>query len=73
MEIAMSKASPGSFTAHLTDFVLSARALCGSARRRGTRSDRSHASRFNEFMLKDIGLTRADLLSAAHGKVYRRD
>ena len=69
----MSKASPGSFTAHLSDFVLEARALCGFARRQGRGGVRSHTGRFNDFMLKDIGLTRADLMSAAHGKVYRRD
>lgn len=69
----MSKASLGGFTAHLSDFVLSARALCGFARRSGTGSVRSRTGRFNDFMLKDIGLTRADLISAAHGKVYRRD
>jgi uncharacterized protein YjiS (DUF1127 family) len=68
----MSKASPGGLTAHLTDFFLSAKDLCAFARRRNAPGDRRIA-RFNDFMLRDIGLTRADLLSAAHGKVQRRD
>jgi uncharacterized protein YjiS (DUF1127 family) len=34
---------------------------------------RQHVGRFNDFMLKDIGLTRADLLSASLGKGKRRD
>ncbi|WP_162918841.1 DUF1127 domain-containing protein [Taklimakanibacter deserti] len=69
----MSKASPGSLTAHLSDFVLNAKALWAFARHRKARCDTSRLGRFNDFMLKDIGLTRADILSAAHGKVYRRD
>lgn len=69
----MSKASPGSLTAHLTDFVLNAKALCAFARRPKGPRVTSEPGRFNDFMLKDIGLTRADILSAAHGKVYRRD
>lgn len=69
----MSKASPGSLTAHLTDFVSGAKALCAFARRRKGPRVTSVPGRFNDFMLKDIGLTRADILSAAHGKVYRRD
>lgn len=69
----MSKASPGGLTAHLSDFVLSAKALCAFARRRKARHNISQLGRFNDFMLKDIGLTRADILSAAHGKVYPRD
>jgi hypothetical protein len=73
MEIAMSKASPGGLTAHLSDFVLCTRVLCAFARRLGAGRDRRRPGRFNDFMLKDIGLTRADLLSAAHGKVFRRD
>lgn len=69
----MSKASPGSLTAHLSDFVLNAKALCAFARRRKVPRGTSRLGRFNDFMLKDIGLTRADILSAAHGKVYPRD
>jgi uncharacterized protein YjiS (DUF1127 family) len=47
--------------------------LWAFARRRKAGCDTSRLGRFNDFMLKDIGLTRADILSAAHGKVYRRD
>ena len=68
----MSKASPGSLTAHLTDFFLSPKVLGALARRFGV-GDRRKFDRFNDFMLRDMGLTRADLLSAAHGKVQRRD
>lgn len=69
----MSKASPGSLTAHLTDFFLSPKVLGALARRFGAGRGRRKVDRFNDFMLRDIGLTRADLLSSAHGKVQRRD
>jgi uncharacterized protein YjiS (DUF1127 family) len=69
----MSKASSGSSRAHRFDFVLSAKVLrafaCVLSARRGVRD----LSRLDDFMLRDIGLTRTDILSAAHGKVGRRD
>ena len=69
----MSKASTGSSAAHPSGFALTAnmlRALTGRLRNRaGARA----MARLDDFMLKDIGLTRADILSAAHGKVHRRD
>ena len=70
----MSKASTGSLTAHLNDFALGTKALRKFlARRVSARRGVRDLSRLDDFMLKDIGLTRTDILSAAHGKVRRRD
>ncbi|MGE0240221.1 MAG: DUF1127 domain-containing protein [Parvibaculaceae bacterium] len=70
----MSKASPGSLAAHLNDFVFTAKDLRKLlARRLAARRGARDLSRLDEFMLKDIGLTRADIFSAVHGKVHRRD
>lgn len=65
----MSKASLGSSPAHMFEFALITKVLRGFARRRGVREMKL----LDDFMLKDIGLTRADIFSAAHGKVERRD
>jgi uncharacterized protein YjiS (DUF1127 family) len=73
MEIAMSKASPGSWSAHRFDFVFSANVLRAFARVLRARRAIRDLSRLDDFMLKDIGLTRTDIISAAHGKVGRRD
>lgn len=69
----MSKASTGSSTAHLFDFALSVKVLRAFARRFGGGPRAADARVLNDFMLKDIGLTRADILSAAHGRIARRD
>lgn len=69
----MSKASTGSSTAHLNDFALAAKVLRSFAQRLSSGRRARDLGRFNDFMLKDIGLTRADIFSAAHGKVDRRD
>jgi uncharacterized protein YjiS (DUF1127 family) len=73
MEIAMSKASSGSSAAHLSGFALTANMLRALGRHLRARRESRQAARFNDFMLRDIGLTRIDILSAAHGKVLRRD
>ena len=65
----MSKASTGSLTAHLSDFFLIAKGL---ARRFGGRRNTVTAVRLNDFMLKDIGLSRADIFSLTH-KVLPHD
>ena len=69
----MSKASAGSSMAHQFDFALGVKVLRGFARRLATGRRSPELGRFNEYMLQDIGLTRADIFSAAHGKVDRRD
>ena len=69
----MSKASPGSWSAHRFDFVLSANVLRAFARVLRVRRAIGDLNRLDDFMLKDIGLTRTDIISAAHGKVARRD
>lgn len=69
----MSKASSGSSTAHRFDFTLAAKVLRAFARHLSTGRRGHDLGRFDDFMLKDIGLTRADIFSAAHGKVERRD
>jgi uncharacterized protein YjiS (DUF1127 family) len=73
MEIAMSKASTGSSAAHLSGFALTANMLRALTRRLRNRNGARAMGRLDDFMLKDIGLTRADILSAAHGEVCRRD
>ena len=69
----MSKASTGSSAAHLSGFALTANMLRALGQHLRARRNARHVDRFNDFMLRDIGLTRADILSAAHGKVQRRD
>ena len=69
----MSKASTGSLAAHLNDIVLSSRVWRGLARHLRARRGAGALSRLDDCMLKDIGLTRADIFSAVHGKVHRRD
>jgi uncharacterized protein YjiS (DUF1127 family) len=56
----------------MSGFALAANMLCALGRRMRARRNARHVARFNDFMLKDIGLTRADIW-AAHGKVLRRD
>jgi uncharacterized protein YjiS (DUF1127 family) len=74
MEIAMSKASTGSLAAHLNDFVLNAKALRGfMARHKRARQGARAMTRLDDYMLKDIGLTRADVFSVAHGVGQRHD
>jgi uncharacterized protein YjiS (DUF1127 family) len=72
MENAMSKASAGSSTAHLFGFAFVANMLCTFGRHMRARRKSRHVVRFNDFMLKDIGLTRADVW-AAHGDRLRRE
>ncbi len=69
----MSKASTGSSAAHLSGFALSASMLRALGQRLRARRNARHLARFNDFMLRDIGLTRADIILAAHGEVLRRD
>jgi uncharacterized protein YjiS (DUF1127 family) len=57
----------------MSGFALTANMLRALGRHLRARRDARHVGRFNDFMLRDIGLTRADILSAAHGKVLRRD
>jgi hypothetical protein len=73
MEIAMSKASTGSSAAHPSGFALAANMLRALGRHLRAGPSARHVIRFNDYMLRDIGLTRADILSAAHGEVLRRD
>jgi uncharacterized protein YjiS (DUF1127 family) len=60
----MSKASAGSSTARRSGFALANKVLRAFARRRGT----PDLVGLDDYMLKDIGLTRADVLALA----YRR-
>jgi uncharacterized protein YjiS (DUF1127 family) len=69
----MSKASTGSSAAHMSGFALTANMLRALGRHLRARRNARHVARFNDFMLRDIGLTRADILSATHGEVLRRD
>lgn len=69
----MSKASAGSLTAHRSDFGLSAKVLRAFVRALRVRRGVRDLSRLDDFMLKDIGLTRTDIISAAHGKLLRHD
>jgi uncharacterized protein YjiS (DUF1127 family) len=73
MEITMSNASVGSSAAHLSGFALAANILRTLGRHLRASRNVRHVTRFNDYMLRDIGLTRADMLSAVHGKVRRRD
>jgi uncharacterized protein YjiS (DUF1127 family) len=73
MEIAMSKASTGSSAARPSGFALAANMLRTLSRHLRAGRNARHVTRFNDYMLRDIGLTRADIISAAHGKVLRRD
>ena len=68
----MNKASFGSSAAHMSGFALAANMLCALGRRMRARRNARQVARFNDFMLKDIGLTRADIW-AARGKVLHRD
>lgn len=68
----MSKASSGSSAAQQSGFSLGANILRALGRHLRGRRNAQHVSRFNDFMLRDIGLTRADVW-AAHGKVRRHD
>ena len=68
----MSKASTGSSAAQMSGFSLTANMLRALGRHLRARRDARHVTRFNDFMLKDIGLSRTDLLSVGHGKVRRR-
>ncbi len=69
----MSKASPGSPAAHLSGFALTANMLRALGQHLRLRRNARDVARFNDFMLRDIGLTRADVISMTHGKVLRRD
>jgi uncharacterized protein YjiS (DUF1127 family) len=68
----MSKASTRSSAAHMSGFVLTANMLRALGRHLRARRNARHVVRFNDFMLRDIGLTRADLWTA-HGEALRRD
>jgi uncharacterized protein YjiS (DUF1127 family) len=57
----------------MSGFSLTANILRALGRHLRARRDASHVARFNDFMLKDIGLTRTDLLSANHGRFRRND
>jgi uncharacterized protein YjiS (DUF1127 family) len=56
----------------MSGFVLTANMLRALGRHLRARRNARHVVRFNDFMLRDIGLTRADLWTA-HGDVLRRD
>jgi uncharacterized protein YjiS (DUF1127 family) len=73
MEIAMSKASTGSSAAHLIGFALSANMLRALGEHLRARRNARQLVRFNDFMLRDIGLTRADVMSMTRGERLRRD
>lgn len=73
----MSKASSGSGAAHgsfaagkvrssFTTTVLSALKI-----RLGRTQGAGHPARLNDFMLRDIGISRADILAASHGRGKR--
>jgi uncharacterized protein YjiS (DUF1127 family) len=57
----------------MSGFALTANMLRALGQQLRVRREARHLARFNDFMLKDIGLTRADILSAAYGEVLRRD
>ena len=69
----MSKASTGSSAAHLTGFTLSANMLRALGDHFRARRNARQLVRFNDFMLRDIGLTRADVMSMTRGERLRRD
>jgi uncharacterized protein YjiS (DUF1127 family) len=72
MENAMSKASSGSGAARASSAAGMAAAVLGALKmrlRRNRDARRFHA--LNDFMLKDMGLSRADMFHAGHGKIKR--
>ncbi|MGE0007671.1 MAG: DUF1127 domain-containing protein [Parvibaculaceae bacterium] len=69
----MSKASTGSSAAHLDGFVMGSKVLRALARRIRARQGARALARLDDHMLKDIGLSRADIFPAAHGLVRRHD
>jgi uncharacterized protein YjiS (DUF1127 family) len=73
MEIAMSKASTGSSAAQLSGFALSANMLRALGQHLRARRSARQLVRFNDYMLRDLGLSRADIISVAPGEKLRRD
>jgi uncharacterized protein YjiS (DUF1127 family) len=68
MENAMSKASAGSLRAHKSGFVLTDKVLRAFARRFSRRHGRDLVG-LDDYMLRDIGLTRADVLALAYRRI----
>ena len=69
----MSKASPGSSAAQLSGFALTANVLRALGQHLRARRGARQLVRFNDYMLRDIGLSRADIISVAHGEALCRD
>jgi uncharacterized protein YjiS (DUF1127 family) len=73
MEIAMSKASAGSSAAHRSGFTLTDKVLRAFAQALRPRRGARDLFALNDHMLKDLGLTRADVFSLTHGRIAERD